>query len=416
MRPEAVIVALLVVLGVGAAFLGAGDQGKATKTTPAPVPALTARVARIAHRVETLRGLDFRHPVRSRVVSPRQARADGIADLDRSSPAASRHADEEVLELLGLLPPGADLRALLGTAFGEQVAGYYDPRTKRLAVVSGPAGGTRGALGEVVLAHELTHALEDQRFGLPQSPEETDDAASARTALEEGTATALMLDYARRYLPSGALFGDALGALGSQTGQTRLPRYVQDSLEFPYTAGLGFVQALRARVGGGWRLVDRAVRSRPPLSTEQVLHPEKWFARERPAPVSLPRHPGRRLAAGGLGEWDTAEILAGGLSRADATVAARGWGGGRYALWRAPGRGRCAPPCRARDRLELGWRWDTRRDAREFRAALVTWLAAGLRARPDGRDRWVLSDGVVRLRTTPRGTLLEMAPGARPGR
>src|SRR4051812_48923949 len=147
------------VAAAGVAIGAAGCGGKAQRP-----PDLVAKVPLIAHRVERIRGETFKHVPRPRVVSPKQAEKEGLASLDRSYPARSRHADEEVLKLLGLLPRNADLRKLSGAVFGEQVAGYYDPRTKRLTVVRG----ARGFAGEVVLAHELTHALEDQRFKLTE--------------------------------------------------------------------------------------------------------------------------------------------------------------------------------------------------------------------------------------------------------
>ena len=133
-------------------------------------------VATIAARVEALRGLKFREqpvPVR---VSAAQARAEGLSDLDRSYPEARRRADEEVLKLLGLIEPDVDLRAISGSVFGEGVAGYYDPRSKRLRIVE---DATPGPLADIVLAHELNHALEDQRFGLAPDPER--DATTPRS-------------------------------------------------------------------------------------------------------------------------------------------------------------------------------------------------------------------------------------------
>ena len=130
-------------------------------------------------------------------MSPAQARREGLEDLDRSYPAARRKADEEVLKLLGLIEPDVDLRTISASVFGEGVAGYYDPRSKRLRIVSGT---TPDALSEMVLAHELTHALEDQRFGLGLVEGESDDAALARLALVEGSAMLVMQQYLLRHI------------------------------------------------------------------------------------------------------------------------------------------------------------------------------------------------------------------------
>ena len=304
-------------------------------------------------------------------MSPAQARREGLEDLDRSYPPARRRADEEVLKLLGLIEPGVDLRSISASVFGEGVAGYYDPRSKRLRIVS---GSTPDALGEIVLAHELTHALEDQRFGLAVTEGESDDAALARLALVEGTATLVMQDYLLRHVGAEKALGGLLGS-ALQTGPD-LPHFLQAQLIFPYVGGMQFAQALRGRGGGSWKLVDLADRIRVPDSTEQVLHPDKWIAVELPLRVPLKVELGagwRRVTSGTWGEWQTAQLLG-----ESADAAAAGWGGDRYELWQ---RGTCAaPPCRDADVLVMRWRWDTQDDAREFETA----LRAAPVARSDG--------------------------------
>jgi hypothetical protein len=257
--------------------------------------------------------------------------------------------------------------------FREQVGGYYDPRTKSLAVVAGPAG--HGALGDIVLAHELNHALEDQRFGLPDTGASTaiDDGGLANTALVEGTATAVMFSYAQRFLDPGQALSDLLPALQSSASGTGLPRYLEDSLTWPYQGGQAFVNRLYARLHG-WALVNYALRRRRPATTEQVLHPDKYLTDERPRPVRAPPGPGpgwRPSERGTLGEWDTRELLRiAGAPQADA--AAAGWGGGRYARW-----------TRGSDQaLVLSWRWDTARDAVQAARALPAYRAFAGRGGP----------------------------------
>jgi hypothetical protein len=342
----------------------------------------------VARRVQRIRGLRYRRIPRAHLVSPAEAARAGLADLDRSYPAAQRHADEALLETLRALPPGTDLRREIGAEFRDEVGGYYDPRTKQLAVVKGAATG--GALRDIVLAHELNHALEDQRFGLHDSgsPAAVDDASLANTALVEGSATAVMYNYAQRFLDPGQALGDLLPALQAGGG-AHLPRYLEDSLTWPYEGGLAFVNRLYARLHG-WGLVNYALQRRRPATTEQVLHPDKYLADERPLSVPALVGPGagwKRAAAGTLGEFDTRELLR--IADAPgADEAAAGWGGGRYALW---SRG-------AQHALVLSWRWDTPRDARQAAAALGVYRAhAGRR-------------GPVALATRGNATALGFAP------
>ncbi len=355
--------AFLVVLAglAGIAALG-WNGGEGGREQARSAPRRATDVAVVARRVEQLRGVRFtRKPVPVRV-SPEQARAEGLRSLDRDYPAARRRADEDVLTLLGLVEPGTDLRDISASIFGEEVAGYYDPRSGRLRVVDGAATSTP-LLAEITLAHELVHALEDQRFELRTDVSGTDDAQLAYSALVEGTATAVMFEYAERHFTaSEALAGllpSAFGGSGSD-----LPPFIMAQLVFPYEGGRAFVEELYRRAGGRWALADLALRERPPASTEQVLHPEKYLGAEPPIAVRMPGAGARlgprwrRAHAGVLGEWATGALLG------DAAVA-RGWGGDRYELWR---KGR-------ETALIVRWRWDDPAGARAFARALRRYAA-----------------------------------------
>ncbi len=338
-----VLIAVALVLAVLAAI---GYQSPTTGTS----------VATIAKRVEALRGLRYDSLPKPTRVTGAQARRDGLADLDEGYPAAARHADETLYAMLGLLPRGTDLREVSASIFGQGVAGYYDPRSKRLKIVKG-AGTANRVLDEMVVAHELDHALEDQAIGLDlAASERSDDAGYAYKALVEGTATAIMYEYVGRYFDSGVALGGLLGGSFAGTGTDGLPPFVTAGLIFPYLAGQRFVADLYRRAGNRWTLVDLAERTRPPTTTEQILHPEKWIDAEPTLPVGTPTPPGRswkRLTAGTFGEWQTGQLLG-------QPSAAVGWGGDRYALY-ASGTQR---------RLIIRWRFDTGRARATFTTAL----------------------------------------------
>jgi hypothetical protein len=392
----------LTIMAVLAALLMGGwllTEGSAREPAPEPV----APVDEIARRVEALRGLKFDtlpEPVR---VTPAQARREGLEDLDRTYPEERRRADEQVLKLLGLLEPSVDLREVSGSLFSEGVLGYYDPHTKRMRVVEGAATAGR-VLAEMTLAHELTHALEDQRYGLDLDGESSgDDAALARLALVEGTASELMYAYAERHFTAEETLGGVLGSAFQPSGA--LPGFLQAQLVFPYVAGQRFVSALRERAGGRWALVDLADRLRVPESTEQVLHPEKWVRVEPPVPVRVRAGdalgPGWRRAAGGvLGEFQTRELLAGAGGGGSAAAAA-GWGGDRYELWRRGPDAGCAAPCRRDAALIARWRWDTEADSREFATKLRQWVRDGLGPVDGGAVAVDVRDGAVTLAMAP---------------
>jgi hypothetical protein len=363
--PFAIVVLLALLLGAAAIVFENGGEEKPTE------PLRPAGVERIVAAVERERGLKFERVPRPAVVTPEQARREGVELLDEDYPPARRRADEEMLALLGLVPDGTDLKEAYESTLTDLVAGYYDPRKNRLRIVSGAQTANR-VLYEMVLAHELTHVLEDQAYEFDLDVlAGGGDRALALTALIEGTATALMYRYVEERFEADELLAGVAASAFQSTGD--LPPFLTAQVVFPYTAGEVFVTRLLRVGGGGWRLVDAALRFRPPQSTEQVLHPDKYLRLEAPQRVPL-GGPVRALGAGWrplarstFGEWQTQKLLA----RAGGTGSARaaaGWGGDAYALL---GRGD--------DRaLVMRWVWDTPRDEAEFASALRSLVANGL--------------------------------------
>jgi hypothetical protein len=412
--PEIVIVVVAALLLLGGIAIGdkedsAGDNGQAALPSP-------ERVDRIEREVERIRGVEFKKPIRPKLVTPEEAKREAFRDIDETYPEKTRRADEELLSLLGLVPPDTDIRELLETVTGEQVIGYYDPRAKRMRIVSGN-GADSPALVDITLAHELTHALEDQVFGLDEPEGGTDDESTAYTALLEGTASFVDGEFTNCCVDPGALLLGSFGALGAAESMEKLPPYIQRTLLFSYRQGKEFVTQLHR--AGGWKLVNAALRSQPPVSTEQIIHPEKYAPFERPLAVKLRMAPilgdGWNRAAGGtLGEADTSELLRLGDAGA-APAAAAGWGGGSYELWQREGEAPddCGVPCRGRDALVLGWRWDGPLDAFEFAVVLRRYVARGLKGKPAGDEAsWTVGDGVVAMARGGEQTTLAWAPDA----
>jgi hypothetical protein len=341
MRTPLTVIAVLLVALLGLWFLTEDEGPSAPAAAPVDV---------IATRVEALRHLRFDELPEPLQVTSEQARREGLESLDRDYPADRRRADETVYKLLGLIDSDDDLRELSGNLFGEGVAGYYDPRDGRLRVVEGAGTGTR-VLEEMILAHELTHALEDQRFGLATTPA-NEDRTLAGSALNEGSATALMYAYVGEHFTTEETLGGLLSSVFHDTGD--LPPFIQAQVLFAYVGGEAFISELLQR--GGWGLVDTAYEVRRPSSTEQILHPDAYFEADEPKPVQIrAKLDGwERTLDGTWGELQTRELLGG------ASEAAAGWGGDRYELWQ---RG-------DESALIMRWRWDTPRDEAEFAARL----------------------------------------------
>jgi hypothetical protein len=397
--PLAIVVALTVLLAVLAVVTDGEEEQARTALPPDPVE-------RIIERVERERGVAFRRDPDPQQVTPAQAREEALESLDADYPPARREAEAQLLAMLGLLPEGTDLGEAVASSYEDAVAGYYDPRTGRMRIIQGAQTANR-VLYEMTVAHELTHALEDQVFDFDTGKlAEGDDAALAYSALVEGTATVLMYRYLdNRFGPEEAIGGIAASAF-APTGD--LPPFLMAQLLFPYTAGEAFVSRLLEVAGGEWTVVDAALRARPPVSTEQVMHPQAYLEVEQPERVSLTR-PIAALGdgweeqrAGTMGEWLTGRLLAKGGGTGAARAAA-GWGGDRYAL-----------VARGDDHAIIArWTWDTARDADEFTEALRAWGDGGLPdSTPSGRDTWTTPDGAAVLHRSGATITLALAPDA----
>jgi hypothetical protein len=379
---------------------------------PTPAARLTSGdVERIAQRVERLRGVRFTKPVRPLFLD----REEAVELLERAGraeyPRRDQLIDEETAKLLGLLEPKDSLSQVLDRVDQEQVLGFYDDSSKRLVVIR-DAGVSRPLL-ELTLAHELVHALEDQRFGLDVGEGVRDDEVLAEASLAEGTATALMADYAAAYLGLADVLSIADTAQGAG-----LPEFIERQLLFPYLAGEEFVSVLRGE-SGDWDAVDSVYRYRRPRTSEQVIHPRKFAAGERAAPIAAPelrlflrRARWRRLQRSSAGEFDVQMVLVLNDARRPAEAAA-GWGGGRFELWRREVAGRCPPPCVRGDLAWLRLRWDTAADQAEAEIALGEAFEKGLGARLTGAGRWASRGGAIALGRRGRETTIVFAPDER---
>ncbi len=294
-------------------------------------------------------------------------------------------ADERLLLAFDLLPAGTDLRALRARVLEDNVAGFYDerPGKRRLYAVSEDRAFT--PMNQVILAHELRHALQDQYEDLDsflgEEVTDFDDRRLAWMSLLEGDATLVMERFVRLRLGALGAASEATGEGAEALGAPGLldvpgaPPIVRDQLVQPYVVGLAFARALWAH-GGPEAL--REAWGRPPESTEQVLHPAKFLERERPrrvVPAVTPPRGARLVSEGVLGE-----LLLRTLVEGDAGPATEGWGGDGWRLWDVGGK------------TALAWRseWDRPADAAEFHAALRARFARRGPGREQARVRGLL--------------------------
>lgn len=346
----------------------------------------TSAAEKLKRKLVAIRGLAFRTPVPLVAVSANEARGMLERELHQEFSADELATIGHVYAALGLVPAGTDLERAFLDLYSTQLAGFYDPIERRMVLVNEALRTglftrivesviRRDLAGELVLAHELTHALQDQHFGLSTGRGDVgeDDAQLAQRAVYEGDATLAGFAAVLGGLGERGAIGIAgqLEALDAQMAHDypAIPALVRESIVFQYVAGTNFVSW--AYAASGWDGVN-ALLARPPRSTEQILHPEKYFERpEQPTRIQL-----GALTPYVRGDWTLAEettlgeltiriLLERLVGRARALTVASGWDGDRML---AVTRG---------DRLAIVWltSWDTEQDAGEFFAAWTGILA-----------------------------------------
>jgi len=305
LRYPACVIALslsfLAILFTPFCFIGSAQlasQQPAETTTSARNATLVAATQDVLKETSEIRQLSILRPVQSSTQSRAEIERMIIKNLDEDTSPAEMHADEVTLKKLGLAPADFQYRNLMIRLLTEQVAGYYDPKTRQFHLADWiDLDGQKP-----IMAHELTHALQDQHFNLRRFehwPKGDSDAELAAHALIEGDATLVMARYVANNPLRALAFLKSLGAMGMSSAELdKAPRALRETLLFPYQQGLAWTRNLYK--GGGWDRVSKAFTDLP-QSTEQILHPEKYFAHEAPVKVTLPDITQLLNASGGSG-------------------------------------------------------------------------------------------------------------------
>jgi hypothetical protein len=362
------------------------------------------QVRRAIPKIEASTGLKFKAPPKLEERTRDDVRAYLERQFNEQLTPLEIAGTQEAYRLFGLLPDTLDLRSFLLDLLAEQVAGYYDPQTKVLYIVSDAAPEIRG----ITIDHELVHALQDQHVALDsvRTLKGDNDRQVAMQAVVEGQATYEQM--------ASLLGGDEMGLRMPsgwdrvreviRSAQASMPRFasapmiLQETLLFPYLSGAEFVrQFKRARPG-------EAPFTPFASSTEQILHPERYLDSipDLPTRVTLGAPLlGSVIHEDNLGEFETRIFLYEHLRDSNrATAAADGWDGDRYQV------------VETRAGAALAWVtiWDSAVEAAEFRDAMERLV----------ERRWWLDarsggDGAVR-RWTPRGRRVTLAAETIDGR
>jgi len=333
---------------------GGGGGGGDSKATP-----YAQQVGDNISKIEKTTGLQFKTPPRVESQPRDSVRLFLERRFNEELPESELSGQERSYKAFGLVPANMDLRRFMLDLLTEQVAGYYDPKAKTLYVVE---GGDE-AITNITLSHELVHALQDQHFNLDslQQARGDNDRLAAGQAVVEGQATFEQLgamigsDNAITSLPGG---WDRVRQM-IREGQSSMPVFasaptiLQETLIFPYLTGAEFMRQFKQQAKG------QSPFTRMPTSTEQLLHPDRYFdALDEPTTVTLPPPlSGTAEYQNNLGEFETRILLFEYLKdQGSAVRGAAGWDGDRYMLIKTP----------KGDAIAWVTVWDSSIDAAEF--------------------------------------------------
>jgi hypothetical protein len=413
-------------------FIGNADQipwETGSPTNPAPLPPLVdgeinpqvaLQMEQIQMQVIQERGLTPKGDFVRVLFSPEELRQRVLDDFLENYSLEEAREDAIILAAFGLLESDFDLYSFYSELLSEQIAGFYDDETKEMVVVADVGF---GAPERLTYAHEYTHALQDQNYDFDKELNYNDEACEDDTercaaiqALLEGDATLSEIQWFTTY---GTIQDREEILKFYDTYESPVydsaPAFLSQDFVFPYDQGYTFVEYLHDN--GDWGTVDRAYRN-PPVSTEQILHPER-YPDDKPILVELPDF--SELLGDGwteidrnvMGEWYTYLILGFGLDEStrideeEAAQAAAGWGGDAYVVYYNTDQNAIM--------MVLHTQWDSAQEADEFARAFQEY-ASGRFGPPEsdasGFISWQASDSFHAFYTEDDVTTWILAPDA----
>jgi len=297
----------------------------------------------ILQQMSELTGLPIKSSLKKQIISRAEVEKYLAENLRVEMTPQEIHIQEATLRAFGLVSPDFDLEKFLISFYTEQAAGFYDPHRKIMFI----ADWVEPDMQRLVLAHELTHALQDQNFDLEKflkAVRPDDDASNARQAVVEGHATAAMIQ--QLIAPMKLEDMPSLEPLMAPVIQQQLeefpafnraPFFFRLQALFPYIEGMGFMQ--RGLQAGGWKRLNSLFND-PPKTTREIFEPQAYFEKQPVPKVSLP-HPAPLTGIRGLnfltentmGELGYYAVLGQLISEDEAKSVATGWLADRYLLY-----------------------------------------------------------------------------------
>jgi hypothetical protein len=304
---------------------------------------LLGQADEVLHQMSELTGLPIKSSLKKQIISRADVEKYLAENLHVEMTPQEIHIQEATLRAFGLVSPDFNLEKFLIRFYTEQAAGFYDPHRKTMCI----ADWVEPDMQRLVLAHELTHALQDQNFDLEKflkAVRPDDDASGARQAIVEGHATAAMME--QLMAPMKLEEMPALEPLMAQVihqqfeefpAFNQAPFFFRLQALFPYIEGMGFMQ--RGLQEGGWKRLNSLFND-PPTTTKEIFEPQAYFQKQSLPKISLP-HPAPLAGIPGLsflaenimGELGYYAVLGQLISEDEAKSVARGWLADCYLLY-----------------------------------------------------------------------------------
>ena len=363
MKTLAVLAFLLIVYSASTVWFALAAQ--------AP-PDLLSQADSVFHQMSELTGLPIKSSLQKQMVSRPEVSKYIAETLHSEMTPQDIHIQEASLQAFGLVPPDFNLEKFLISFYTEQAAGFYDPLRKTMFIADWVEPDTQ----RLVLAHELTHALQDQSYDLEKflkADHEDDDAEAARLAVVEGHATAAMIQEMIEPMKLEAM--SSLEPLMAPIIQqqleefpafTKAPFFFRFQALFPYIEGIGFMQ--QGLQAGGWKKLN-SLFDDPPQTTKEIFQPDVYFQKQPLPKISLPQpaalatvHGLSFLTENSMGEMGYYALLGQLISEDEAKSVTPSWLADRYLLYEESDAG----PGKKQYVLVSQTRWSSAESAQAF--------------------------------------------------